>query len=266
MEEAKTVFWGGYMDHRRNLGAVAALVVGLATPLAAQPALQVGSPPPPAAAIAKPPITMTSKPMKTLQLSKVLLDTETITAKGKIKGGTWCVFPSPVKLEKVKKTENYERYDVPFSDKLKFRGYKVVTTSQDLFAKDNAEKAADFLIGATVRPDTINMCSSVNGEKGEIILQVEWQIYDRAAQKVVETATTSGRGEQLKFSTSGYVEIWNLAFADSLDALIKAGTLAKYAGDADADVAAANQAAADKAAAEAAALAAAEEERKKARR
>jgi len=254
------------MQRRTSFIIMSAIVTTLAAPLAAQPALGIGSPPPAAAAVAKPPIVMTAKPMKTLQLSKVLLDTETITAKGKIKGGTLCVFPSAVKLEKVKKTEDYERYDVPFSDRLKFRGYKVVTTSQDLFAKDNAEKAADYLVGATVRPDTINLCSSVNGEKGEIMLQVEWQIYDRAAQKVVETITTPGRGEQLKFSTSGYVEIWNLAFADSLDAMIKGGTLAKYTGEPDAEVAATNQAAADKAAAEAAALAAAEAERKKARR
>lgn len=240
---------------------VAAIVSGLAAPLAAQPVPAAS----PTTSGGKPPIIMTAKPMKTLQLSKVLLDTETITTKGKIKGGTLCVFPSAVKLEKVKKTENYERYDVPFSDRLKFRGYKVVTTSQDLFAKDDAEKAADYLVGATVRPDTMNMCSSVNGQKGEIILQVEWQIYDRTAQKVVETVTTPGRGELLKFSASGYDEIWNLAFADSLDALIKAGTLAKYTGDADAEVAAANQAAADKAAADAA-LAAAEEARKKAGR
>jgi hypothetical protein len=256
---------GETMGNLVKILSATAIFSALTGPLAAQPALQVGTPPPAAAAVSKPPIAMTSKPMKTLQLSKVLLDTETITTKGKIKGGTWCVFPSPVKLDKVKKTEDYERYDVPFSDKLKFRGYKVVTTSQDLFAKDNAEKAADYLIGATVRPDTINMCSSVDGEKGEIILQVEWQIYDRTAQKVVETVTTSGRGEQLKFSTRGYVEIWNLAFADSLDALIKASTLVKYTGEADAEVATANQAAWDKSAAEAAALAAAEEAKKKAR-
>lgn len=209
---------------------------------------------------------MTTLQMKSVQLSKVLLDTETTEAKGKIKGGTLCVFPSPVKLTKVKKTEDYERYDVPFSDKLKGRGYRVVTTSQDLFASEDAEKAADYLIGATVRPDTINICSSVNGFKGEIILQVEWQIFDRAGQKVVETVTTPGRGEQIKFSPNGYVEIWNRAFADSLGALMAAGTLKKYTGEPDAAIAAATEAAEAKAAAEAAALAAAEAAKKKGRR
>lgn len=196
--------------------------------------------------------------MKSLQLSKVLLDTETIEATGKIKGGTLCVFPSKVKLDKVKKTEEYERYEVVFSAKAKGRGYKVIATSQDLFAQNDASKAGDFLIGATVRPETISICSSVDGFKGEIGLQVEWQIYDRAAQKVVETATLPGKGSLLKFSNNGYVEMWNQAFGDSLVALMKAGTLKKYTGEPDAEVAAATEAAEAKAAAEAAAAAAAE--------
>lgn len=199
-------------------------------------------------------------PMKSLQLSKVLLDTETIEATGKIKGGTWCVFPSAVKLDKVKKTEDYERYDMVFSSKLKGRGYKVVTVSQDLFADADAEKAADYLIGATVRPETINVCSSVNGVKGEIKLQVEWQIYDRAAQKVVETITQSGTGNLPKFSNNGYNEIFDLAFADSLLTVMQSGALKKYTGEPDAAVAAATEAAEAKAAAD---LLAAEEAKKK---
>jgi hypothetical protein len=211
------------------------------------------------------PVLAQSTPIKTVQLSKVLLDTETITATGKLKGGTLCVFPSDLKLDKVKKTEEYERYDVIFSDKIKGRGYKVVTTSQDLFASQDAAKAADYLIGATLRPETINVCSSVNGFKGEITVQVEWQIYDRVGQKVVELVTHTGKGTQLKFSQNGYTEMWNAAFGDSLLALIQAGTLKQYTGEPDAAVAAATEAAEAKAAADAAA-AAAEQVAKKKRR
>ena len=203
--------------------------------------------------------------IKSVQLSKVLLDTETIEATGKIKGGTLCVFPSKVKLDKVKKTEDYERYEVVFADKVKGRGYRVIATSQDLFAQNDATKMADYLVGATVRPETINICSSVNGFKGEIGLQVEWQIYDRAAQKVVETATLPGKGSLLKFSNNGYEEMWNQAFGDSLIALRKSGALKKYTGEPDAEVAAATEAAEAKAAAEAAAALAAEEALKKKR-
>lgn len=211
------------------------------------------------------PASAQDAPVKTLQLSKVLLDTETIEATGKIKGGTLCVFPSKVKLDKVKKTEDYERYEVVFADKAKGRGYKVIATSQDLFAQTDASKAADYLVGATVRPETINICSSVNGFKGEIGLQVEWQIFDRAAQKVVETVTLPGKGSLLKFSNNGYEEMWNQAFGDSLIALMKAGTLKKYTGEPDAEVAAATEAAEAKAAADAAAAAAAEAALKKKR-
>ena len=60
------------MGCRINFIGMAAIVSALAAPLAAQPALQVGSPPPAAAAVAKPPITMTTKPMKTLQLLSLI--------------------------------------------------------------------------------------------------------------------------------------------------------------------------------------------------
>jgi hypothetical protein len=237
--------------HKKHLGGIMKFILSAVTAasfLVAAPAL------------------VQAAPIKSLQLSKVLLDTETITATGKIKGGTLCVFPSDLKLDKVKKTEEYERYDVIFSEKVKGRGYKVVTTSQDLFASQDAEKAADYLIGATLRPETINVCSSVNGYKGEMTVQVEWQIYDRIGQKVVEVVKLTGKGTQLKFAQNGYTEMWNNAFGNSLLALMESGTLKKYTGEPDAAVAAATMATEAKAAADAAMAAAAEAAKKKNRR
>ena len=77
---------------------------------------------------------------------------------------------------------------------------------------------------------TMNICSSVNGVKGQILIDVEWQIFDRSAQKVVETVTTRGTGDVLKFDRNGYDVLWNRAFASSLHALIDQGIIGKYAG------------------------------------
>jgi len=195
----------------------------------------------------------------TVQLSKVLLDTESKPVAGRLKGGTLCVFPSDINVPKVKKTEEYERNDVLFTDRLKLAGYRVVTTSQDLFASANAANSADYLIGATIRPETMNLCSSVNGWKGEMIIEVEWQVYDRVAQKVVETLTTTGRGDLLKFNADGYNQIWNAAFRENLGHLVEQAAIRQHLGEPDAKIMAdAQAAAAEKAAAEAAAIAAAE--------
>jgi hypothetical protein len=167
---------------------------------------------------------------RSIQLSKVILDTETNEIKGKLKGGTLCVFPSKLPITKEKKSENYERYDQVFSEKLRASGYNVLTTSADLFATDDDKNKADFLIGATVRPDTLSICSSVNGMKGDVTLSIEWQIYDRTAKKVVLTTSTTGHGAQEKFARDGLKGMWDQAFLEALDTLTRLDSFKAYFG------------------------------------
>lgn len=168
--------------------------------------------------------------LKSVQLSKVILDTETNEIKGKLKGGTLCVFPSKLPIIKEKKSENYERYDQRFSEKMKANGFNVITTSADLFATDDDKNKADFLIGATIRPDILNICSSVNGMKGNVDLTIEWQIYDRSAKKVVVTTTTSGHGVQEKFARDELKGMWDQAFLESLVALTRQDAVQAFIG------------------------------------
>lgn len=169
---------------------------------------------------------------KSVQLSKVILDTTSREIKGKLKGGTLCVFPSKIDaiFPKDKKSQDYERYDTLFSEKMKSAGFRTLTTSGDLFAGEDDKNKADLLIGAMVYPDTLNICSSVNGEKGNVTLSVDWQLYDRATGKVVETLSTTGEGVQDKFSRDGLAGMWNRAFLVSLDGLIAQGVVQRYAG------------------------------------
>lgn len=166
---------------------------------------------------------------KTFQLSKVVLDMETVEPKARVKGGTLCVFPSTVKLPKKKETLSYERFDNLFSERLKSAGLNVVNTSSDLFAGDSDKNKADYLIGAIMRIDTINLCSSIKGEKGDTTVKIEWQVYDRAAGKVVDTVTTEGHGVQDKFVTAGLDQMLNSAFTSSLGALMDQAVVQKYA-------------------------------------
>lgn len=167
---------------------------------------------------------------QSLQLSKVVVDTETNPIEARVKGGTLCVFPSHIEMPKEKKTQDHERFDGLFSGEMKKRGFTVVSSAGDLFASESSEKG-NFLVGATVTPTEINICSSVNGYKGTIKVNVEWQIYNRSTQSVVETVSTSGEGTLAKFSNSGYEEMWNLAFVNALQRLAEQNFFHKHVGE-----------------------------------
>ena len=161
---------------------------------------------------------------KSLQLAKVVLDTETAPIEARVKGGTLCVFPSNIELPKEKKTQDFERYDRLVSDALGTSEVAVVSESDDLFAAESDDKG-DILLGAVMAPTAINICSSVNGFKGTIDIKVEWQFYDRGSAKVVETLTTEGSGTLAKFSNSGFEEMWDAAFVDALAKVQQAGVI-----------------------------------------
>lgn len=175
------------------------------------------------------PATAAAPGAKSVQLSKVILDTETSELTARVKGGTLCVFPSNVKIPKEKKTQDYERFDNLFTTGMKARGFTVLSTSSEMFSDGDSNKA-DYLIGVTLRPTVMNLCSSVNGEKGDIALNAEWQIFDRAAGKVVETVSTSGTGTQPKFAVDGQTQMLNQAFLANLTALVEKGVVGKYTG------------------------------------
>ena len=174
------------------------------------------------AAIADPGVT------RTVQLSKVVLDTETSELTARVKGGTLCVFPSNVKVPKEKKTQDYERFDNLFTGQLKTRGISVVSTSSDMFGDADDKNKGDYLVGVVLRPSAMNLCSSVSGEKGDVAITAEWQIYDRSVGKIVETVTTSGQGVQAKFAADGQKQMFNEAFVANLSALLQKGVLQKY--------------------------------------
>jgi hypothetical protein len=134
-----------------------------------------------------------------------------------------------VKFTKEKKTQDYERFDNLFTGRLKSSGFAVVSTSGEMFAVGDETKG-DYLVAVTLRPTDVNLCSSVKGIKGNYTLSAEWQIYDRAAGKVVESVTTTGLGTQEKFAQDGLEQLVNLAFTASLASLVEKGVIQKYAG------------------------------------
>ncbi len=167
---------------------------------------------------------------KSVQLSKVMLDTETSEVTGKLKVGTICMLSGKFQVTKRKQTLNYEHFDTLFSDKMKGMGFVVLSKSSDLFASEQDSSKGDYLIGAVIHPVEENVCSSVNGMKGSLSVNIDWQVYDRAAQKIVFSTTIPGQGTVEKFQRDGGSQLINQAFVASLETLAKQGALAPYLG------------------------------------
>jgi len=168
---------------------------------------------------------------RSVQLSKVVLDPKIPAASQHIKVGTICLFSSkPLDFGASERTINYERFERPFSAVMQKRGFNAIAKSSNLFDDgDNATKP-DFLIGATLNPKSIDICDSINGIKGTVVVSVEWQIYDRTRQEVVEKLITRGTGQLEKFANDGLTKMIDDGFAASLTALIDQGVLEKYLG------------------------------------
>lgn len=172
-------------------------------------------------------------PTKAAQLSKIVLDPDIPKENQHVKVGTICLFSGgPLDFGSGERTIDYERFERLFSAMMEKRGLNVVAKSSDMFEGEGDGPEPEFLIGATIRPQSIDICDSVNGQKGTIAVAVEWQIFDREKKRVVDVTTTHGEGKVPKFQTSGLKMMFDDAFSANLAALIDQGTLQKYLGGA----------------------------------
>lgn len=170
---------------------------------------------------------------KTLQLSKVVLNPEIAKANQRVKVGTICLFAgSPLDFGSAEHTVNHERFERLFSATMTKRGVNVIAKSSNMFEGEGNSPQPDILIGATFRPQSVDICDSVNGQKGTIVIAVDWQIFDRAKQKVVATATTQGSGQVPKFQQRGFNDMIDQAFTLAAAALVERDELKPYLGNA----------------------------------
>lgn len=168
-------------------------------------------------------IIQSARPMqtKTVQLSKVVFSPDPTKLTQKVKIGTICLFSgSPFSFGERDRTADFERFERLFDATMQKNGVTVIAKSSNLFEGADDGPKADYLIGATYRPEDINVCSSVNGVKGSLTIVAEWQIYDRAQKKVVETVTTTGKAERIKFDRLGLGGMFDDAFSNALTAMV----------------------------------------------
>lgn len=172
---------------------------------------------------------LVQKPVKAVQLSKVVFSPDASKLTQKVKIGTICLFSgAPLNFGAQDRTADFERFERLFDATMQKSGFTVIAKSSNLFEGADDSPSADMLIGAIYRPEAINICNSVNGVKGTVGIVAEWQIYDRAKKQVVETVTTKGVGERLKFDRTGLSNMFDDAFTNALTALIASGAVKKH--------------------------------------
>ncbi|MGV3769013.1 MAG: hypothetical protein ACO1NM_03165 [Sphingobium phenoxybenzoativorans] len=168
---------------------------------------------------------------KTVQLSKVLINPDISAENQHVKVGTICLFAGPaLNFGSGERTLNYERFERLFTATIKEQGYNAVAKSSDLFEGQGTSPKPDFLIGATFRPTYVKICDSIDGQKGSILAEVSWQIFDVSKQQVVESAKTEGRGDLAKFKQDGLNFMYDQSFINSIKDLIATGFFDKYLG------------------------------------
>lgn len=175
--------------------------------------------------------TLASAQTRPIQFSKLVLDPDAAPVTQRVKVGTICLLSgAPLDFGSRERTLNAERYERIFNKTLSDRHFSVVAKSADMFEGESQGPQPEYLIAGKVHPTTVNICDSVNGQKGVISLSVEWQIFDRSKREVVERIVTEGAGQLPKFNADGLNVMLDIAFTENLKALADKGVLQKYVG------------------------------------
>lgn len=124
-------------------------------------------------------------------------------------------------------------FQASFRDELRQLGYDVVSASNDLFDSAGDDRA-EYLIGGTLTMLSMDVCKPNYslGDKlsarGTVLLQIDWQLYDRINRTTVARVTTFQGYEQKTTTTGGLTAIMASAFGENVRALAASGQLQKY--------------------------------------
>jgi serine protease Do len=146
------------------------------------------------AAILTPKEIPSGQKAKPVQLKKVMVKIKRGTEIGSIQTGVLCLPAGPIKWKGGRFVFDVAEFDEVFREEFENANYTVVGDPEALF-DDPSSWQAEFLIGAIVADIDMNICSSALGVKGEIYLEVNWQVYSRLDRKVVHKTTTEGSHE-----------------------------------------------------------------------
>jgi serine protease Do len=112
-----------------------------------------------------------------------------------------------------------------FKEELEKTGFKVIGGGSNLFEEADTS-AAEYLVAGSVKQANARICSILAGMgdfdtvKGQILFDLEWQVYSRLQRRVVATVVTRGGVNQPKSGPGGPLLLFEQAFAENVRQLI----------------------------------------------
>jgi hypothetical protein len=128
---------------------------------------------------------------KPVQLKKVMVKIKRGTVIGTWQEGLFCLPGGEFKWKGGRFFFDIAELDGVFRDEFESANYTVVGDPDALFDDPSSWKA-EYLIGTIVTDIDISICRSIAGLRGQIYLEVNWQVYSRLDRKVVFKTTTEG--------------------------------------------------------------------------
>ncbi|RXR29493.1 S1C family serine protease [Sphingobium fluviale] len=167
-----------------------------------------------------------------VQFSRLTIRIERGDPIGVTRFGLLCLGEAEMKWKSRGNELSTNAFQAAFRDELRQLGYDVVSNSDSLFDSEENDRA-EYQIGATITMLSIDVCrpnSSLGDSvsaRGSVLLQIDWQLYDRLARSVVARARTFQGYEQKTASAGGLTAILVSAFAQNVRALAASRQLLK---------------------------------------
>ncbi len=175
----------------------------------------------------KTPLQITDKAVvKPVAITKVVAKMRRGTEIGTLATGWLCLADNKVHWKSGGQVNlsSEELVDV-FREELEANGWPVVGSTEDLFTGYDVSEA-ELLIAAKLSSIETNICYVNAGlgdwtnAKGEMSLDVEWQIYNPARKEIIGEVTTEGSAKLDKSKPDAAYELMNQSFAIAINNLL----------------------------------------------
>ena len=171
------------------------------------------------------PIIPKSQESKPVMLSKVVVKLPRGQVIGSVQGGLMCIPQTELYWQGGRVAWDTEELAEVLRDEFEKNGYTVVGDPNALFDDESAWKA-EYLIGGLIKKLSANICYPMAGfgsymkSKGEMYIEVEWQIKSKRTRDVVLTFETEGSSEIRKEMPLGEAEVLMRAFSVAVNNML----------------------------------------------
>jgi S1-C subfamily serine protease len=151
------------------------------------------------------------KKAKPVQLKRVITKIKRGTVIGSIQAGMLCLPGGELTWKGGRGFVDINELNEVFREEFESANYTVVGDPDSLF-DDSSSWQAEYLIGAIITDIEVGLCYQPGGTKGDVYLEVNWQVYSRLDRKVVYKTTTEGSYEVIEPSSHAVMDLYVYAF------------------------------------------------------